>query len=162
MTADQWLSPSEASAWRSYLISNQLLMRALERQLQRDSGIAHTHYGILVQLSDRPTGSARVTELAVLMDHSQSRVSHAISRLEREGLVRRELDPNDGRMVHAVLTDAGRELLQTAAPGHVRCVRENVFDGLTAEQVGQLQSICDAMMERLTGDKATSPLSLAE
>ncbi|MFC4943788.1 MarR family winged helix-turn-helix transcriptional regulator [Pseudonocardia sp. GCM10023141] len=121
MTDEQWLSPDAASAWRSYLISNQLLMRALDRQLQRDSGIEHTHYGILVQLSERPTGSARVTELAVLMDHSHGRIAKAVTSLEREGLVRQVPDPNDDRMVHAVLTDEGREFLQTAATPSRRC-----------------------------------------
>lgn len=150
MATERWLSPAEAVAWRAYLSSNMLLMRALDRQLQRDSGIAHTHYGVLVQLSERPGGTARITQLAAIMEHSQSRMSHAVGRLEGNGWVRRELDPTDGRVVHVVLTDAGREVLRAAAPGHVRCVRENLFDGLSAEQLACFRGVCEVMLARLT------------
>lgn len=135
-----------------YLGSSMLLMRALDRQLQRDSGIAHTHYGVLVQLSERPGGSARVTELAAIMDHSQSRMSHAVGRLERSGWVRRELDPTDRRVVHVVLTDVGRAVLRDAAPGHVKCVRESMFEGLTPDQLECFREVCRTMLERLSAD----------
>ncbi len=153
MAAERWLSPTEAEAWRAYLTSNQLLLRALDRQLQQDSGIAHSHYGVLVQLSARAGGTARITELAGMMDHSQSRTSHAVVRLEENGWVRRELDPTDRRVVHVVLTEEGRAVLRAAAPGHVRCVRENLFDGLTPEQLDAFRGVLDVMLERLTGGR---------
>ena len=151
------MSPVEAETWRLYLGSSLLLMRALDRQLQRDSGIAHTHYAVLVQLSERPGGSARVTELAAIMDHSQSRMSHAVGRLERSGWVRRELDPTDRRVVHVVLTDAGRAVLRDAAPGHVRCVRESLFEGLTPDQLECFREVCQTMLERLSSDPDARP-----
>lgn len=154
---ERWLTPDEAATWRAYLSSNMLLMRALDRQLQRDSGIAHTHYGVLVQLSERPGGSARITQLAAIMDHSQSRMSHAVARLEGNGWVRREFDPTDRRVTHVVLTEEGRAVLRAAAPGHVRCVRENLFDGLTAEQVDGFRAVCESMLRRLTSDRPGSP-----
>jgi len=154
VSAEKWLSPAEGKAWRAYLSSNMLLMRALDRQLLADSNIAHTHYGVLVQLAERPGGSARMTQLASLMDHSQSRMSHAVSRLEGNGWVRRELDPVDKRVVHVVLTEEGRAVLRAAAPGHVRCVRESLFDGLTPEQVENFRAVCEVMLDRLTDGRA--------
>lgn len=149
MDEPRWLTDEEAGAWRSYLYSTQLLMRALDRQLQRDSGLTHNQYAILVQLSGLPGRSSRITELASLMDHSQSRMSHAVASLVRAGYLRRETDPADGRVVHAVLTDVGTAALEAAAPGHVRCVRENLFDGLDADQIAQLRDICGVMLDRL-------------
>lgn len=154
VSAEMWLSPAEGRAWRAYLSSNMLLMRALDRQLLADSNIAHTHYGVLVQLSERPNGSARMTQLAAIMDHSQSRMSHAVSRLEKNGWVRRELDAVDKRVVHVLLTDKGRDVLRAAAPGHVRCVRESLFDGLTPEQVECFREVCEVMLDRLTDGRA--------
>ena len=151
------MSPMEAETWRTYLASSMLLMRALDRQLQRDSGIAHTHYGVLVQLSERSGGSARVTELAAIMDHSQSRMSHAVGRLERSGWVRRELDPTDRRVVHVVLTEQGRAVLRDAAPGHVKCVRENLFEGLSPEQLECFRDVCRSLLDRLTSDPDARP-----
>lgn len=45
-------------------------------------------------------------------------VTHRINRLEGRGLIRREPDPDDGRVVLVALTDEGRELVDAAAPDH--------------------------------------------
>lgn len=117
------------------------LPAAIEAQLKRDAGINFFEYSILVALA-RPEGHAvRMTSLALLAGGSLSRLSHAVSRLERQGLVERRVNSGDVRCVEAVLTGAGLEALTTAAPDHVREVRRLVFDALTAAQVGQLEQI---------------------
>lgn len=146
---EQWLSAAEQATWRAYLVSSMLLMRELDHQLQRDSGITHTDYAVLVQLSDLGGRTARLTELAGLMDHSQSRMSHAVARLERAGLLRREVDAADRRVVHVVLTDAGSAALEAAAPGHVRAVQELVFEPLTPEQLDTMRTVCEGMLSRI-------------
>lgn len=145
----RWLSDEEAEVWRRYLYATQLLLRTLDRQLQHDSGLTHSQYGILVRLTELPGRSSRITELASLMEHSQSRMSHAVASLVRAGFVRRETDSADRRVVRAVLTQAGEAALAEAAPGHVRCVRENLFDGLDPAQLHQLRDICGVMIDRL-------------
>jgi len=144
---DRWLNAAEQDTWRAYLASYGHLIRALDQQLQRDSGISHTDYALLTRLSAH--GSATMNELADMLDHSQSRTSHAVARLERRGLVARAADAADRRMVHVQLTDAGRAVQEAAAPGHVRCVREHLFDAVTPEQVAVLRDVCAAMLERL-------------
>lgn len=144
---DRWLTAAELDTWRAYLVSHAHLMRVLDQQLQRDSGISHTDYALLTRLSSN--GSATMNELAEMLEHSQSRTSHAVARLQRRGLVARRTDETDRRMVHVQLTDAGRAVQETAAPGHVRCVREHLFDAVTPEQVTVLREVCTAMLERL-------------
>ncbi len=117
----------------------------MERQLLRDSGMPHAYYEILVRLSERPDRCLRMSDLAAVMGYSQSRLSHAVARLEDAGWVRRESCPADRRGTFAVLSDAGFAALATAAPGHVRAVRELMFDQLTDQQVQQLQEICEAI-----------------
>jgi len=115
---------------------------AVEAQLKRDAGVNFFEYSILVALA-RPQGRAvRMTGLALMAGGSLSRLSHAVSRLERQGLVRRRASSSgEVRCVEAVLTDAGLATLEAAAPDHVREVRRLVFDALTPEQVGQLEQI---------------------
>ena len=55
----------------------------------------------------------------------------------------------------------GVAALTAAAPGHVRSVRENLFDVLSAEQVGQLAEICRAMLGPLTADPDARPVPAA-
>src|SRR5690242_15103843 len=133
-TETRWLTPEEQHIWRSYLHASTLLEDHLDRQLQRDAGMPHIYYGLLVGLAEAPHSRLRMTELAMKAKITRSRLSHAIARLEKNGWVRREDCPSDKRGQFAVLTDAGYEVLSKAAPGHVDAVRQAFFDRLTPEQ----------------------------
>jgi DNA-binding MarR family transcriptional regulator len=142
----RWLSSREQAAWRSFLDAIQLLNVEVDNQLQRDSGLSHADYEILVRLSEQPRGSLRMSELASRALFSRSRLSHAVGRLEQQGWVRREPCPQDRRGLVAVLTDQGYERLAAAAPGHVEAVRTALLDPLTAAQVDQLADIAQAIV----------------
>lgn len=148
-TAPRWLSEQEQRTWRAYLQATTLLEDHLDRQLQRDAGMPHVYYGLLVQLSQAPQRRLRMTELARIAKITRSRLSHAVARLERNGWVRREDCPSDRRGQNAVLTDEGYAVLKQTAPGHVATVRQAMFDRLTPEQVGQLGEIMRVMAEGL-------------
>lgn len=131
--------------WRRFLETVQALLGALGAQLERDAGLSHAHYEILVRLSEAEGAAMRMSDLAAAALFSRSRISHAVARLELAGLVRREGCPTDGRGAIAILTPAGRDRLAEAAPGHVRAVRAQLFDRLSPAQVAELRRICDAL-----------------
>ncbi|KQX57947.1 MarR family transcriptional regulator [Streptomyces sp. Root66D1] len=149
MTEPRWLSDEEQHVWRSYLHATTLLEDHLDRQLQRDAGMPHVYYGLLVQLSQAPRRRLRMTELAKSAKITRSRLSHAIARLETNGWVLRENCPSDKRGQFARLTDEGVEVLRRNAPGHVTAVRQALFDRLSPEQVKQLGAIMRVMAEGL-------------
>lgn len=149
----RWLSEDEQRTWRALLDLNRLLQESTDRQLQRDSGIPVTYYAILVTLSEAPDRSMRMSALADALEGSQSRLSHAVSRLEDRGWVERRRCPSDGRGWFAVLTDAGMDALRSAAPGHVEHVREVVFDVLDPEQQKALADIAGQLVNRLRGEQ---------
>ncbi|MEU7134671.1 MarR family transcriptional regulator [Streptomyces sp. NPDC046261] len=138
----RWLTESEQDTWQAYLHAYTLLEDHLDRQLQRDAGMPHIYYGLLVQLSEAPRRRLRMTELAQHVKITRSRLSHAIARLEKNGWVRREECPSDKRGQLAVLTDEGFEMLRRSAPGHVAAVRAAIFDRLTPEQAAQFGEAC--------------------
>lgn len=146
MTAPSWLSPEEQRAWRAYLESTIVLFDALDRQLQREAGIPHAYYEILVRLSEAPDRSMRMSELADRTRSSRSRLSHAVARLEERGWVRRRDCDTDRRGQVAELTDEGFAVLAAAAPGHVAAVRRHVIDRLDAAQIAQLAAIGEAII----------------
>lgn len=145
----RWLDIDEQQTWRTFLTATQLLHAQLDRELQRDSGIPHAYYEILVRLSEAPGRVLRMSELADAADSSRSRLSHAVARLEEAGWVRRESCPTDRRGAFAHLTDEGFEALAEAAPAHVESVRRHLLDPLTPEQIRQLREISEAIVNRL-------------
>jgi DNA-binding MarR family transcriptional regulator len=147
MESTRWLTDDEQTAWRSFAAVMTLLPAALDGQMQRDSDLTHFGYWVLAMLSEAPDHAVRMSELAARANGSQSRLSHLVAKLEREGWVRRERAGDDGRGFLAVLTDAGHAKVVGAAPGHVEKVRELIFDALTPQQVAQMGEICRAILD---------------
>ncbi|MFI7574692.1 MarR family winged helix-turn-helix transcriptional regulator [Micromonospora sp. NPDC049497] len=145
----RWLDPDEQRTWRAFLTASRGLMETLDRELQRDAGMPHAYYEILVRLSEAPDRRLRMSDLAQVSGSSRSRLSHAVSRLEAAGWVRREDCPTDRRGQVALLTDAGFATLAAAAPGHVEGVRRHLFDALSPAQVDQLRRISEALVDHL-------------
>ena len=145
MSGTRWLSASEQETWRAFLCACNAFFSAVDGQLQRDSGMPHTYYEILVRLSETPGRALRMSQLAEATSASKSRASHAVARLEERGWVRRVDCPTDRRGQVAELTDEGYAVLVATAPGLVVQVRESLFDGLTPEQVTQLKTIGQVM-----------------
>ncbi|GAA1705231.1 MarR family winged helix-turn-helix transcriptional regulator [Kribbella sp. NPDC056951] len=153
MAEPRWLNEKEARAWRAFIAAQRVVNSRIEQQLQRDAGIPHTYYEILVRLSDAADGRLRMSELAIATLGSRSRLSHAVNRLEQYGWVRREGIESDRRGQVAILTDVGRQKLVDSAPGHVEEVRSAIFDALSPEQVEQLFDICTALAENTGQDR---------
>lgn len=149
MEQTRWLSEPEQRAWHAYISATTLLLDALDRQLQRDSGMPHGYYEILVRLSDAEDHRMRMSELADATRSSRSRLSHAVARLEERGWLVRTDCATDKRGQNAVLTDAGFAALEAAAPGHVAAVRKHMIDRLSPEQIEQLEQISMAIVAGL-------------
>ncbi|MET0763680.1 MAG: MarR family transcriptional regulator [Blastococcus sp.] len=145
----RWLNADEQKAWRAWLYSSQLLMDRLDRDLTHETGISHAYYEILVALSETPGRMLRMSQLADRCLSSRSRLSHAVSRLEERGWVRRQVCEDDGRGQLAVLTDEGFAALEGAAPVHVESVRSHLFDQLSPEQVDALRDIGETLLRHL-------------
>ena len=79
------------------------------RYLAERQGLAFTSVLVLTILDSE--GPTRLTALATAEGISQPSMSQLVQRLERQGLVVRLSDPDDGRAALIGITDAGRELV---------------------------------------------------
>ncbi|BCJ51999.1 MarR family transcriptional regulator [Actinoplanes sp. NBRC 14428] len=147
MDEPRWLTDEQQQAWRKFVEVLVKVPAALEGQLQRDSGVTHMGYLVLSTLSEREDRRLPMSRLAKKASASLSRLSHVVARLEAQGWVRRERDPEDGRVQIAVLTDEGYNKIVETAPGHADAVQELVFDRLTPTQIRQLTKVCESLLE---------------
>jgi DNA-binding MarR family transcriptional regulator len=145
----RWLNPTERRTWLGWIMSTRLLWAELERDLQRDAGMPFGYYDLLVILSESPHRTRRMSELADATQSSRSRLSHAVSRLEALGWIRRETCPDDRRGANAVLTDEGFAVLEAAAPHHVESVRQHLFDQLSPQQLEHLREMNERLLTHL-------------
>lgn len=82
----------------------------------------------LLETRGRDSETATGLSLAAELEHSRSRLTHTVRRMETEGLVGRCSTEGDGRGVSCTLTDAGYARLVDAAPRHVESVRKRLVD----------------------------------
>ena len=155
----RWLNTEESAAWVRLIALAELLPGALDAQLLRDAGLTHFEYVALMSLADAPDRTMRMTELASRTNATLPRLSHVARRLEERGLIERFPCPTDRRATNATITRAGLDLLDSAAPGHVDTVRQNVLDALSAEQLEQLYQIAGAVLTRLDPDERLTATS---
>jgi DNA-binding MarR family transcriptional regulator len=153
VTEPRWLDDEQQRTWRAFYSAATLLLDRLDRELQRDAGMPHAYYEILVVLSEASGRTLRMSELATKTRSSRSRLSHAVAKLEARGWVRRRDCPGDKRGQLAELTDEGFAALAAAAPGHVDMVRAQLFDPLTQAQVRQLRTISEAVVAQLSTEQ---------
>lgn len=148
----RWLTAEQQDVWRRWLRLNAALPATLHRELQSDAGLSLPDFDVLVHLTDTAEGRVRVNDLSRALHWERSRVSHHVTRMERRGLIRREECSDDGRGAFVVITPAGRQAIEQAAPGHVHQVRDLVFDQLTEEELEVLGRITEKMLARLEPD----------
>lgn len=130
MGEPRWLSSDEQSTWRAYLAGVGTLADQLDRELRQHHDLTVSEYEILVRLSETEGRQLRMAELAASSRQSRSRLSHAVDRLERDGLVLRRWCEADRRGVWAQLTDAGFARVEEAARTHVAGVRRYLVDAV--------------------------------
>ncbi|GAA4924581.1 MarR family winged helix-turn-helix transcriptional regulator [Actinoplanes utahensis] len=147
MDEPRWLTDEQQHIWRQVVEVLVRVPAALEAQLQRDSGLTHMGYLVLMSLSERPDRRLAMSKLAKRACASLSRLSHVVARLEEKGWVRRERDAADGRVQIAVLTDEGWAKVVESAPGHAEAVQQLIFDRLTRAQARQLAKVAEALLD---------------
>ncbi|MFJ1459812.1 MarR family winged helix-turn-helix transcriptional regulator [Nocardia sp. N2S4-5] len=153
MSEPRRLDELEHRAWLAFLTAAGALDRRLDQQLERDAGLSHVQYEILVRLAEAPGHELRMSELATALLDSKSKLTYQIDRLERAGLVRRRHCPTDMRAVYAGLTAAGRHRLERAAPGHVAAVRELFLAALTRDQLAAIAAGLGEVNRRLAAEQ---------
>jgi len=134
-------------AWRSLLRAHATLMRQLDTDLEKKTGLALADFDVLAQLA-LAGGELRMTDLAARALISRSGMTRRVARLVDEGLVRRADTDADGRGVVVVLTDAGMARLTEATPVHLRGVSDLFVARLNQKELAVLKSV----MDKVTAD----------
>lgn len=147
-TTDDDLTPEEWAAWRGLLTTHARIVRRLDADLRAACQIGVSAYEALVCLAEAPDHRMRMSELAAAVSLTLSGMSRLISRLEREGLVRREVAAGDGRGACAIPTSAGLARLECARIAYIATARRLFFSLLAPSESRML----GALWERMAAD----------
>lgn len=149
----QVLSPQTSrsvDAFARLLRAHAALTRELSARLLTDHGLSITDYQCLLALAHAEDGAMRRVDLAEQLLLTPSGVTRLLDGLERDGWVTKGSCSTDLRVTYAVLTEEGRERLESAGRSHVAQVRELIEDQFSAEELETLVEL----LGRLPGGAA--------
>jgi DNA-binding MarR family transcriptional regulator len=111
--------------WRDLLTTYNAVANALDQTLQREHGIGLSEFEALDRLID--AGDKCVLKvLGSDMYLSQSALSRAVDRLERQGLVARSMCDNDRRSIYVAPTATGRQRHADASSTRSRILADHL------------------------------------
>ena len=130
----------------------------LDAELEVRAGISLSRLELLLHLHWKD-GRRRMSDLADALLLSRGGATRLVAKAEEEGLVRREIPPDDRRATYAVLTDAGREAAERGFPVYVDAVQRLFQDFVTDEEAETLVRVWNRV---LTGNgMACKPITAA-
>jgi DNA-binding MarR family transcriptional regulator len=127
-------------AWEALLQAHATLMKRFAAE-DIWSDVSMREYDVLYTLS-KCREPIRLGELHRRVLLSQPALSRMVDRLATRGLVRREVDPADGRGLLLSLSEAGRAQQRRVGQLHARSVAAAMTKSLTADELAQLRSLC--------------------
>lgn len=136
-----FLAGDELGAWHGLLETQARLVRELDRRLRADHGLGVSAFDVLITLFNADEQRLRMTDLANAIVLSPAGLTHLATRLERDGLVERGVDPSDRRSFLLKLTAAGQVALDSARITHNEVVRTALTGRLSPAQLRQLAQI---------------------
>ena len=143
------------AAWLRLLRVHATLTREMDTRLVASHGLTLSDYEVLLFLSWAPERRLRPVDLAQSVLLTQSGMTRLLAGLERAGLVERSRSASDGRVVYAVLTDAGMDRLRDAATTHVHDVHSLFATRFSRQDLGTLAGL----LGRLPGGDVTPTLT---
>ena len=126
----------------SVMRAHQILLARVENAL-RPYDLSFSRFELLRLLAFSRTGALPITKASDRLQVHVTSVTHAIRRLEADGLVKRVPHPTDGRTTLVGITDLGRSTVEDATA----TLNARVFAdiGMTADQARALVSAIDAL-----------------
>lgn len=114
------------AGWRALATSYNSLRSALDRALDERHGLGMSEFEALDRLAEAPHGKQLMQELGEAMYLSQSALSRVVARLERDGLVIRDMCVEDRRCIFVQLTDAGQARHAAARPTQLAVLAQHL------------------------------------
>lgn len=127
--------------------TNSILARLAERNTLND--LTPSQFAVLEALYH--LGSMTQGEISAKVLKSGSNLTTVVDNLERDGLVRRERDMDDRRVIHIHITEAGTAKLEAVLPGHIAALVDE-FSALTPGEQKTLGKLCKKLGK---GNKST-------
>lgn len=119
----------------------------MEERLEAETGLSWSELEVLMRLAIAPGGRLKMIEIAEQLLASKSGITRLVDRLEGNGLIAREVPPDNRRVIHGRITDAGLETLGRARATFTAGLDDAFSRHLTDPEVADLRVILRKLLE---------------
>jgi DNA-binding MarR family transcriptional regulator len=140
-----WSGAADGMATVTSIIrAQQLLLQRVEEHLA-PFGLSFARFELLRLLAFTRHGELPLGKIGVRLQVHPTSITSAVDRLEKQGFVERRPHPTDGRTTLAVITDAGRDVVERAT----KVLNDDVFSaiGLTERESTQLYRLLEKLRQ---------------
>lgn len=148
--------------WRLFLTVHTRLVGRVERDLKQAGLPAFEWYDVLVALKQAPHQRLRLSELADALLVNRTNVTRLVDRLEKAGLLRREVCQDDRRGAFAVLTPAGLEMQQKMWAVYAQSIAQAFGRHLTEADVAVLTAAFSTMLAAVDAAEQADRLGMGD
>lgn len=159
------MDPSACEAYLNLLRTGDEVVSVVERFLA-DHHISQGRFSVLMLLWRASCNAAACAkssgrtpaELAEAAGVTRATMTGLVDTLERDGLVRREPNPDDRRMMSVELTSAGEEFIRRMLPGHFQLMAA-LMQPLTEEERKTLVGLLHKVLRHAPNCAAAAPVA---
>lgn len=143
----EFLDPDEWESWGAFMMVHRSVLQRLDAELRRNHDLEVTEFDVLITLFNAPDHRLGMSALADRVLLSPAGTTHLVTRLERDGMVRREIDPADRRKWFTVLTEEGDLALRAARRTHNDVLRRTLLAVTTPSDRQTLRRLWQRLSE---------------
>ena len=122
-----------------------------EKAYLADFGLSIPRFYILLHISHKP--GINYIDLSDLLLCTKSNTTRLIQGMVKEGMINREVDPDDGRSFKLYLTEKGNDLLNQVYPGFVKQVNQ-LMSRFTDEEASRFLEVSQHIESNLSPDSS--------
>lgn len=120
------------------------LAQTIERALA-DADLTLPQFNVLILLAESPTGALPLHAVVGRLIGTPSNLSWLTSRMQERGLITKDRDDDDGRVVLLTITEEGWSVLERAMP-RVFAVEKQLWNAHPRTDLRELTAQLDAMI----------------
>jgi DNA-binding MarR family transcriptional regulator len=140
------ISDPRFAAFYGLLVVEWRMSERLDAELRASAGLSLGRLELLLQLHFKD-GRRRMSDLADALLLSRGGATRLVARAEEDGLVGREIPPDDRRATYAVLTEAGQSAAERAYPAYLEIVQRIFHDFVDDDEAEVLVRVWNRVLE---------------
>lgn len=143
------LDSAQNTLWKLFLTVHTRLVERVEQDFQQAGLPPFEWYDVLIALKQAPAQQMRLSELAEILLVNRTNVTRLADRMEKAGLIRREVCRDDRRGAYAVLTPAGLEMQEKMWTVYAHSIAQYFGRHLTPKDTVTFTKSLSAMLTAL-------------